>query len=300
MPDSHSAANRPGQPRHALPDSPPTPDAIDPAEDPGESDEHGAGSDSASETTGQAPGNGRVRRTITPRRAGRDFLKPGRSQILVAVVLLLVSMGVVMQVRAKAEDSDYSAARREDLVGLVDGLNQEQRRLEDEIGELERTRTELESGNDSEQVARDEADRRLEVLRILAGTAPAVGPGVRITIDDPQGQLTAHILLDAVEELRDSGAEVIEINNKHRVVAQTWFASNADGLIVDGEPVTMPLTLEVIGDPHALEEGARFRGGLVSEVTAEKIGGIVDIERMDLIRVDSVHTPPQHEYAKPR
>lgn len=253
------------------------------------------------EEEADAPGDRTGRRpALHPRRAARAFWKPGRSQLLVAVVLCVVALAVVMQVRARAEDSDYSSARREDLVGLVDGLNQEQRRLEGEIAELESTRTELESGNDSEQVARDEADRRLEVLGILAGTSPAVGPGIRITIDDPQGQVTAHILLDAVEEMRDSGAEVIEVNNKHRVVAQTWFSSGGGGLVIDGEPVSLPLTLEVIGDPHALEEGARFRGGLVSEVTAEKIGGIVDIERMDLIRIDSVHSAPAHEHAKPR
>ena len=42
-------------------------------------------------------------------------------------------------------------------------------------------------------------------------------------------------------------------------------------------PISTPITLEVIGDPHALTEAARFSGGLVSEVEGSRIGGTVDI-----------------------
>ena len=59
------------------------------------------------------------------------------------------------------------------------------------------------------------------MLRILTGTVAATGPGVTLTIDDPDGSVTAATLLDGVEELRDAGAEAIEINDSVRVVAST-------------------------------------------------------------------------------
>ena len=51
--------------------------------------------------------------------------------------------------------------------------------------------------------------------------------------------------------------------------------------MIDGKPVSRPITFEVIGDPHSLEEAARFRGGIVSEITGPKIGGQVQIEPLE-------------------
>jgi uncharacterized protein YlxW (UPF0749 family) len=204
-----------------------------------------------------------------------------------------------MQVRINSADDAYTSARREDLVQLLDGLGSESRRLESEIAQLERTRTSLQSGADTERVAREEAERRVRVLAILAGTAPAQGPGIRLRIADPAGQLTPDVLLNAVMEMRDAGAEVIEVNNTVRVVASTWFGSSPSGLVIDGRPVTTPLTVEVIGDPHSLEEAARFRGGLVSEVTGPQIGGQVQIEQVDELVVESLHVAPRNQYAQP-
>ena len=94
-------------------------------------------------------------------------------------------------------------------------------------------------------------------------------------IADPKAAVDAGVLLDAVEEMRDAGAEVIEVNNTIRIVGSTWFGSDNRALVIDGKPISRPITFEVIGDPHSLEEAARFRGGIVSEITGPKIGGQV-------------------------
>ena len=110
------------------------------------------------------------------RRLRRGFLHPGRSQLILAVVLGLVAFGVVMQVRAQQSGEAYESARRADLIQLVDGLTQETRRLEREVADLEGTKRELEFGTDARRVAREEAQRRLDALSVLAGTVPAEGP----------------------------------------------------------------------------------------------------------------------------
>src|SRR5204862_149321 len=107
------------------------------------------------------------------------------------------------------------------------------------------------------------------------------------------------VLLDAVEEMRDAGAEVIEVNNTIRVVGSSWFGSDGQGLVIDGKPVTRPITFEVIGDPHSLEEAARFRGGLVSEVTGPNIGGQVQRDQQDRVVVESLHAATENQYAQP-
>lgn len=232
-------------------------------------------------------------------RLRESLRRPGRGQIIAAIILFVVGLGGVMQIRINAADDTYTSARREDLIQLLDGLGSESRRLESEIAELERTRTSLQSGADTERVARDEAEKRANELSILAGTAPAVGPGIRMRIADPGGRMDASVLLGAVEEMRDAGAEVMEVNNTIRVVGSTWFGSDGRGLVVDGLAVSRPITLEVIGEPHALEEAARFRGGIVSEITGPKIGGQVQIDQETRIVVESLHANVPNQYAQP-
>lgn len=226
-------------------------------------------------------------------------MHPGRGQILAAVILFVVGAAGAMQIRSNATDDTYASARREDLIQLLDGLSSESRRLEGEITQLEQTRSNLQSGADTQRVARQEAEKHLSELSILAGTAPAEGPGIRMRIADPKAAVDAGVLLDAVEEMRDAGAEVIEVNNTIRVVASTWFGSDGHGLVIDGKPVTRPITMEVIGEPHSLEEAARFRGGIVSEITGPRIGGQVQIEQQNRVVIESLHAASENQYARP-
>jgi uncharacterized protein YlxW (UPF0749 family) len=239
------------------------------------------------------------RRSSGVRRLWASLVNPGRGQIIAAVILFVVGVGGVMQIRINTADDTYTNARREDLIQLLDGLGSESRRLESEVAELERTRSELQSGADTQQVARQEAQTRAHELGILAGTVRAEGPGIRLRVADPDNKVDADVLLDAVEEMRDAGAEVIEVNDRVRVVGSTWFGTDASGLVVDGIPVGRPITLEVIGDPHSLEEGARFRGGIVSEITGPGIGGQVQIDQESRVVIDSLHATRENQYAQP-
>jgi len=231
------------------------------------------------------------------RRLRESLVRPGRGQLIAAVILFVVGLGAVMQIRINTADDTYTTARREDLIQLLDGLGSESRRLESEISELERTRTNLQSGADTQRVARQEAEKRVTELSILAGTVPAEGPGIRLRIADPSGRVDANVLLDVVEEMRDAGAEVIEVNDTIRIVGSTWFGGAANNLVIDGLPVSRPITIEVVGDPHSLEEAARFRGGIVSEITGA--GGQVQIDQQDRVVVESLHATTENQYAKP-
>ena len=88
-----------------------------------------------------------------------------------------------------------------------------------EISDLQQTQRDLQSSADANQVALDEARRQVETWASWPGTLPAVGQGVRITIDDPSGAVGSSTLVNAIEELRDAGAEAIELNDRVRVVA---------------------------------------------------------------------------------
>lgn len=228
------------------------------------------------------------------------FLRPGRGQVVVALILALTSALVVLTLRTQASQPDYSNLRREELIQLLDNVSVETRRLENEVRELQTTRDRLASGAAGAQAAQDEAQRRLESLQIIGGTVPAHGRGIRITIADPQRKVSPELLLDALEELRDAGGEVVEFNDQVRVVASTWLGLDSQGRVVaDGAVLVAPFVIEVIGDPPTLEAGARFRGGLVSEIEGPRVEGSVRIEQLDRVDIDSVVVPRENEFALP-
>jgi uncharacterized protein YlxW (UPF0749 family) len=233
------------------------------------------------------------------REAVAKFLRPSRAQLAWGIALCLVALAVVIQVQSTQSRDRYATMRGDDLVQLLDGLTQESERLTGEVTELERTLEALRSGADADEIARQEAQRRADGLAILAGTVPAVGPGVRITISAPEGNITADLMLDAIQELRDAGAEVIEVNDSIRLVAQSWVTESPQGLLIDDQLVELPIVIEAIGDSHSLAEGARFRGGLVSQVESQKVAGSVAIEELPEVEITSLHQPRAPRYAQP-
>ncbi|MGA4668350.1 DUF881 domain-containing protein [Propionibacteriaceae bacterium Y1923] len=228
----------------------------------------------------------------------RSFLRPSKAQLVLAVVLGLVAMATVWQFRANRADESFSSLRRDELIGLLDQLNKSNNDLREQIAEQEAAKRQLQTGADNRRVAQAQANKRIQDLSILAGTAPAEGPGITITIHDEAGKVTPQLLLDGIEEMRDAGAEVIELNGV-RIVASSWFGNGQSPISVDGTAISPPYVMKVIGDPHSLEEGARFRGGLVSRAQAPEVGARVVIAAAERILIQSLHTPVVPQWAEP-
>ncbi|MCX6419365.1 MAG: DUF881 domain-containing protein, partial [Actinobacteria bacterium] len=143
------------------------------------------------------------------------FAKPSRDQLVIAVLCAILGFAVVQQVSIVNSDEVLATARSEDLVQILDSLDQRNQRLDAELATLKDTKARLESGQDAAATAAKERQIRDAELGILAGTLAAQGPGVVVTMTGP---VTSSLLLDAVQELRDAGAEAIQINQV-RVVA---------------------------------------------------------------------------------
>lgn len=202
-----------------------------------------------------------------PRLTGRRALLAGlwppratRGQLVAAVLLFVLGLGLAIQVRAAgSEETALRGARREDLVRILSDLDDRAARLEDERAALEDQRTELETSSDQAEEARRQALERERQLGVLAGTVAAEGPGITLRIDDPWGTVEADMLLDAVQELRAAGAEAIQINDV-RIVAGTSFVNDGDEVLIDGRPADAPFLVEAIGRPQDLEPALSIPG----------------------------------------
>ncbi len=228
-------------------------------------------------------------------------MKPGsksvRAQILVAALLAALGFAAVVQVKLTHTDVNFGSQRRDDLVQLLDSLSAAADRTQTQINDLEVTRNNLRSSTARRAVAINEGQKRLQVLQILSGTVAATGPGVTVTIKDPSGAVSAASILNGVEELRDAGAEAIEINDIVRVVASTSFTEHDGVIVVDGVELRAPYVVDAIGSAHTLSEAVVFPGGLSDEIA--QLGGTVAVQEEDVVEVGSLHTIEAPQYSQP-
>ncbi|MEU9015639.1 DUF881 domain-containing protein [Streptomyces sp. NPDC048479] len=218
-----------------------------------------------------------------------------RAQLIVALLLFVLGLGLAIQVRSNSDNSALRGARQEDLVRILDELDNRTQRLEDEKQRLEDQRTELENSSDQAEEARKQTLQKEQQLGILAGTVAAQGPGITLTIEDPSGTVESDMLLDTIQELRAAGAEAIQVNNI-RVVADTHFTGTGGHIEVDGKPITAPYTFKVIGKPQDLEPALNIPGGVVQ--TLEKEQATATVTRSEKIVVDAVRPAKRPHYAR--
>lgn len=231
-----------------------------------------------------------------PEKSWRSLLRPARSQWIVGLLLAGLAFTMTVQFRHK-DPTDYSGVRGGELIELLRSLDAANERISSQVSELTITRNELLSSTRRSAEAEKQARKRADDLSILAGSSGATGPGISITINDPDKEIDAAALLNAVEELRDAGAEVISINGVARVVAQTYFLDDADAVRVGGREVKRPFTIEAIGEPATMSEAMRFRGGLADKV--QNRGGSLTISTSLKITITALADVKRPEYAQP-
>ncbi|MBI1350829.1 MAG: DUF881 domain-containing protein [Actinomycetales bacterium] len=188
---------------------------------------------------------------------------PNRPHLLIGVLFLVLGLLVTIAILRPGTDEPWRTARTEDLVQILDDLGARQDRLEAESARLTALERDLEAGSQAQAIA--EAQRRLTALQVLAGTTPVSGPGVQITISDPTGVIEAPTILDAIQELRDAGAEAIQVGTE-RVVVDTWLANDPGGISVSGTPVASPYRILAIGDPETMLSALNIPGGVADSV----------------------------------
>lgn len=226
-------------------------------------------------------------------RAGRPRLT--RANAYITVLAVLLGFAMVAQVQ-ETRSSGLENLRQEDLVALLDSVNQQSLKLSKEANNLTDTKKQLQdSGGD--QAALQAATARLQTLGILAGTLPAEGPGIRITVKDPKNVVKPSDVLNAVEELRDAGAEAMQIGNV-RIVASTYFAASTDGrLVADGTALQPPYVITAIGDPHTMATAMEIPGGVVDAL--KQLGASPRITSADHVQVTALRAASTPRYAQP-
>lgn len=228
----------------------------------------------------------------------------GRSQLVfgaLAVVLCVVlGIAIVTQARQTESGDSLETARPADLLVLLDSLQQREAALNTEVADLQRTLAQLQASGSSDAAAIENAQARLAALSILIGTVAATGPGVTLTIQDTAPGVPAETMLDVINELRNAGAEAMEIrggSSAIRVGVDTWVVGTPGALVVDSATLNPPYSVLAIGDPPTLAAAMNIPGGAMDSV--ERVGGSMVVQQSDRVDITALRQPKPRQYAQP-
>lgn len=254
------------------------------------------------EATDDDPTTDQPEDDVAPARepSGWQRLRSGRrdrlAAALIGVLTLLLGFAFAVQVRSTDSDGTYAGAREQDLVRILDEVNAREDRLRDQITEQRAALEQLTNSDSQAATALSEAQLRATALGILNGTIAAQGPGITMTITDPAGQVSAAVLLNAVQELRGAGAETMQVDGV-RVGVSSAVTGSAGDLEVDGVSVQAPYEVIAIGSAQDLSVAMEIPGGVSATVRSK--GGTVRIQESDLVVVDALRVLDDPQYAEP-
>ncbi len=214
-----------------------------------------------------------------------------RSQRLIVVSLIAIGLGflVMVQLRSQAAVARTLAAQDDTSVALlINDLNRANNQLIQQSIVLAQQQTQLHQALTSGGADSQALSKELTTLREVNGELAVHGPGLEIQI---QGPVMDFELQDALNNLRNAGAEAISLNG-YRIVASTPVTSRGDSLLVAGHAVGAPLVLLVIGDAEQLGPAADLSASSLQTRVQ------VSIERKNDVAITEVVIPRPLIYAQ--
>ncbi|AOZ72640.1 hypothetical protein BK816_04455 [Boudabousia tangfeifanii] len=181
------------------------------------------------------------------------------------------------------------------LIQLLDELRSREAKLTGEQADLEQQLRQLKSAATSQEEAQKAAEARQNSIAILSGSTPVKGNGVTATITDPKRAIPAGTIVNLLGELRNAGAEAIDISGQ-RVVASSSVSKKGDSLLIDGQQIAPPYRLTALGDPSVLSVALNIPGGAVSRL--KSYGARVTITSSPNLTIDSFITPKPSQWAQ--
>lgn len=218
--------------------------------------------------------------------------------IALLAVAALVGFFVVAQFTGRDSFANQLSTESEgDLTRILASLSSESTSLQEELAQLRLELADAQNSNEAGGERAEEIAEQLNQLQVLAGTVPVTGPGLVMTIEDPQSQVNYDSLVDAVQELRDAGAEAISINGR-RIGVASAFTQAGTRVELDGVGLPRPFVLSAIGPAATMEGGLQIPGGTLDTLRSI-VGTNVEVVRNNALNLPALETTPTFNDAAP-
>lgn len=239
----------------------------------------------------------------TPKHVQRPWLggksrwterRPRLIHALFFIMLLIVGLAATTTVRSHNADP-LANLSEEQLITLLGDLQLREDELRSERRELQTQLEELTEAADAHQAAQAATQKTVWRAEVAAGVVAVEGPGIMIVGSNLTQVLPTNLFVTTLAELRNAGAEAVELNGV-RLTARSWFSeTDGNGVIVDGHRIEPPYTWRAIGDPDTLAMGMEIRGGAAAQARA--YGAQVTVTKLDRVEITSTAEVPEPEWA---
>lgn len=197
-----------------------------------------------------------------------------KQAIWIGVICLL--LGVSFSFQYKYYNSAYKMEPKQTkLIDELSTLKKEKAALLDKISQLEETLDNIGDKASQESVLVKNLNDELNRYRSYVGLTRLSGPGVIITLDNPDNDSNYsgeknivydyRLILDLVNELYSSGAEAISINEQ-RMINSSEVRLAGRQINVNMIPLSPPFVIKAIGEYDSLSGGISQRFGIVQSI----------------------------------
>ncbi len=223
--------------------------------------------------------------------------KEKKVAIVLGIVCFVLVISIFTQMKTVNEMENSLGTTLSANRELIDEVLEAQEEYDNLYGQLEKAeerleeiRTEATAGNQEDL----ESENELKENNMLLGLTEVIGEGIIITLDDNRNvegdelnisQYLVHEedLLHVVNELFNAGAEAVSIND-HRVINTTAIRCDGNIIRVNGQIITVPITIKAICSKAICNTLIRPKGYL--QIMADE-GVVVKIDDT----IDSVTIP---------
>ncbi len=203
-----------------------------------------------------------------------------RQKLMISILLLILGFIITTQFQnvKKVTGNDLLlTTRAQQLFREREELAQEKAAMQQELHQLETEIKKFEEAEAEENGLIKNLKDELTKYQILAGSRTLEGAGIIITIKNPETEndntlsyestivYYYYYILGIINKLNIAGAAAIAINDQ-RYLATTEIVPNVDSLIINGVPITSPISIAAIGDPDELEDSITIPHGLIEEI----------------------------------
>ena len=205
----------------------------------------------------------------------------------IAVVCLLFSFLIALQLKSVRFNVDNGMAKGERTEWLEEQLTLEKQKTETLTAQLAEYKEDL-------NLIKDEAvetegymkvlTKRLDRAEMLGGLTDVNGPGVEVVIEDSTSRLDntnagAYLIHDidilrVINELRDAGAEAINLNGE-RILATSEIRCAGATLSINNARYSQPYVIHAIGDPETLKNALEMRNGVADVLSLYGIKTVI-------------------------
>lgn len=229
-----------------------------------------------------------------------------------SIAIVCIILGIIVSIQYKTVNEVVGPGylpnqKNKELAQELNRLQEQKKSLMNELNNLENKVKKYENEASEESDYVKELSKELLKYRMFAGYEAVEGPGIVITIDDPDydtiygnnmSQLVENhgLLLDIISYLNVTGAEAISINGlRYTSFSEILVAGNH--LNFNNKPIGVPVEIKAIGPAQDLESSLRITGGIIDLM--ESYDFRIKIVQKDNITIPRYTEIKEFRYAEP-